>query len=73
MTAPNLDENVEGQTVDVVDVAQPKEAGEEAAGQHPHRQVEADGQALADDAAAATHALPDDASAADVQRLLDFT
>lgn len=40
--------------MDVVDVAQPEEAGEEAAGQHAHGQVEADGQALADDAAAGT-------------------
>lgn len=38
--------------MDVVDVAQPKEAGEEAAGEHPRRQVQADGQALADDTAA---------------------
>ena len=48
----HLDRDVEGQAVDVVDVAQTKQAGEQPAAQHAHRQVQPDGQALPDDAAA---------------------
>lgn len=48
----HLDEDVEAQTVDVVDVAQSKQAGEQAATEHAHGQVQSDGQALPDDAAA---------------------
>lgn len=40
--------------MDVVDVAQPEQAGEQATGEHADRQVQADGQPLADDAAAGT-------------------
>lgn len=40
--------------MDVVDVAQAKQAGEQAATEHAHCQVESDGQALPDDAAAMT-------------------
>lgn len=54
--------------MDVVDVAQPKQAGEQAAGEHPGRQVQADGQALADDAAAPTNR--DDTALAEVTRAL---
>lgn len=38
--------------MDVVDVAQSEQAGEQAAGQHAHRQVQSNGQPLTDDAAA---------------------
>lgn len=48
----HLDEDVEAQTVDVVDVAQSKQAGEQAATEHAHGQVQSDGQALPNDAAA---------------------
>lgn len=36
--------------MNVVDVAQPKQTGEQATGQHAHGQVQANGQALADNA-----------------------
>lgn len=39
--------------MDVVDVAQTKQTGEQATSEHSHRQVQADGQALANDSAAA--------------------
>lgn len=48
----HLDKYVEAQAVDVVDVTQSKQAGEQAAGQHAHCQVQPNGQALPDDAAA---------------------
>ena len=48
----HLDRDVKGQAVDVVDVAQTEQAGEQPAAQHAHRQVQPDGQALPDDAAA---------------------
>lgn len=48
----HLDEDVEAQTVDVVDVAQSKQAGEQAATEHAHGQVQSDGQALPNDTAA---------------------
>lgn len=51
----HLDEYVEAQAVDVVDVTESKQAGEEATGQHACRQVQANGQALPDDAAAWAH------------------
>lgn len=51
----HLDKYVEAQAVDVVDVAQSKQAGEQAAGQHAHRQVQPNRQALPDDAAAQAH------------------
>lgn len=41
--------------MDVVDVAQSEQAGEQAAGQHAHCQVQSDGKALPDDAAAWEH------------------
>lgn len=47
----HLHKYVEAQAVDVVDVTQTEEAGEDAAAQHPRRQVQPDGQPLADDAA----------------------
>lgn len=59
--------------MDVVDVAQPEEAGEQAAGQHADGQVQADGQALPDDAAAGTHrddiTLTEDTPGAQVSRV----
>lgn len=51
----HLDEHVEAQIVDVVDVAQSEQAGEQAAGQHAHGEVQSDGQALPDDATAWAH------------------
>lgn len=48
----HLDKYVEAQAVDVVDVTQSKQAGEQAAGQHACRQVQPNRQALPDDAAA---------------------
>lgn len=51
----HLDEDIEAQTVDVVEVTQSEQAGEQAAGQHAHGEVQANGQALSDDAAAPTH------------------
>lgn len=48
----HLDKYIEAQAVDVVDVAQSEQAGEQAAGQHAHCQVQSDGKALPDDAAA---------------------
>lgn len=47
----HLDEYVEAQTVDVVEVTQAEQAGEQAAGQHAHGEVQANGQPLSDDAA----------------------
>lgn len=41
--------------MDVVDVAQAKQAGEKAAGQHAYCQVQPNGQALPNDAAAEPH------------------
>lgn len=52
---PHLDKNIEGQAVDVVDVAQAEQAGEQATAQHAHRQVQPDGQAFPNDAAAGVH------------------
>ena len=52
--AAHLDGDVEAEAVNVVDVSQAKDAGENAAAQHSHRQVEADRQTLADDAAVET-------------------
>lgn len=49
---PHLDEDVEAQAVDVVHIAQAKQAGKQTATEHAHCQVESDGQALPDDAAA---------------------
>lgn len=40
----HLGKDVEAQAVNVADVSQTKQAGEEAAGQHAHGQVEPDGQ-----------------------------
>ena len=54
---PHLDRDVKGQAVDVVDVAQTEQAGEQPATQHAHRQVQPDGQALPDDATARAAAL----------------
>ena len=54
---PHLDRDVKGQAVDVVDVAQAEQAGEQPATQHAHRQVQPDGQALPDDATARAAAL----------------
>lgn len=48
----HLHKYIEAQIVDVVDVTQSKQAGEQAAGQHAHGQVQPDGHALPDDAAA---------------------
>lgn len=51
----HLDEYIEAQTVDVVEITQSEQAGEQAAGQHAHGEVQANGQALSNDAAAPTH------------------
>lgn len=51
----HLDKYIETQVVDVVDITQSKQAGEQATGQHADSQVQANGQALPDDAAAWTH------------------
>lgn len=51
----HLDKYVEAQTVDVVDVAQSKQAGEQATCQHAHSQVQANGQTLPNDATTRTH------------------
>lgn len=48
----HLSKYIEAQVVDVVDVTQSKQAGKQAAGQHAHSQVQSNGQALPDDAAA---------------------
>lgn len=53
--ASHLDKYIEAQAVDVVEITQSKQAGEQAAGQHAHRQVQSNGQALPDDAAARAH------------------
>lgn len=51
----HLDEDVKAQAMDVVDVAQAKQACEQAATEHAHCEVQSDGQALPDDAAAVVH------------------
>ncbi len=51
----HLDKYIEAQAVDVVDITESKQAGEQTTGQHAHRQVQSNGQALPDDAAARVH------------------
>lgn len=51
----HLDEDVKAQAVDVVDVAQAKQACKQATAEHAHCQVESDGQALPNDTAAIGH------------------
>lgn len=46
----HLDKDVKAQVVNVVDVAQSKQASEKATGQHSHSEIQSNGQALSNNA-----------------------